>query len=180
MKTTANKIAHLALLTAIGTILSEDHPLKAYRKLQNAMSKGKGDEFASNFCSPFQLYEYDTVENVIHEIESNQVGLLEFASAAASLAKKKTKDPIQVANILKVVDIEHTQVSQKTRDFLKKYYTMYSDKLDTMGEDLVDVNSANEPDAMSKSRSPKVREEIKKLSQTANNHGAAYVRFVSF
>lgn len=182
-KTASEKIAELALIKAIGTVLSEDNKsyLKIYQKFQKALEAGKGDEFASNFCNTlYDANEYDSVKHIINEIEGTQISLLEFASQAATIATRKHKDPIQVQNVLKVIDIERTQVNQKTRDFLREYYTMYSDKLDTMGEDLIDVNSASEPDANSKSRSPKVREEIQKLAQTANNHGAAYVRFVSF
>lgn len=181
--TPSEKIARLALIKAIGTVLDEKESkrLAIYSKFQRALEQGNGDEFASKYCGTmYANFEYDVVQHIINEIEGAQIQLLEFASQAATIAKRKHKNPIPVKDVLKVVDIDRAQVDKKTRIFLKEYYTMYSDKLDNMGEDLIDVNSANEPDAMSKSRSKIVREEIKKLAKTASNHGAAYVRFTSF
>lgn len=181
--TASDKIARLALIKAIGTVLDETETkgLAIYRKFQKALEQGKGDEFASKYCGTlYANFEYDCVQHIINEIDGAQIQFLEFASEAATIATKKHKDPIPVKDVVKFVDIDMTSVNVKTRDFLSEYYTMYLDQLDTMGEDLIDVNSANEPDAMSKSKHKIVRDEIKKLAKTANNHGAAYIRFVSF
>lgn len=181
--TPSEKIARLALIKAIGTVLDEKESkrLAIYSKFQRALEQGKGDEFASKYCSTlYANFEYDVVQHIINEIDGAQIQFLEFASQAATIAKRKHKDPIPVKDVLKVVDIDMNSVNVKTRDFLSEYYAMYLDQLNTMGEDLIDVNSANEPDANSKSKSRIVREEIKKLAKTASNHGAAYVRFTSF
>ena len=180
--TPSDKIARLALIKAIGTVLDEtdNKRLAIYRKFQKAIERGKEGDFASYYCSTlYANFEYDCVIHIVNEIEGTQIKFLEFASQAATIAAKKHKDPIPVKDVLKVVDIDRTSVNKKTLLFLEEYYRMYLDQLNTMGEDLLDVNSANEPDANSKSKSRIVREEIKKLAKTADNHGAAYVRFTS-
>lgn len=178
MKTPAQKIADLALIKAIGMFIADDEQLKAYRKLQRALDKGKGDAPAMNYCDPYQLYEYDSVKNIVEEIDNTQIGLLEFASQAATIATKKRKDQVHVQNVLKVIDVNPSEVSEKTIEFLQAYYRVYIDTMENIAEDLLDIVTASEPDALSKSKHKVVREEIKKLAQTAANHDAAYVRFV--
>lgn len=87
---------------------------------------------------------------------------------------------IPVDNVLKVIDINHHDVSIKTIDFLSTYYTAYFDSMENMGEDLLNIVTASEPDAMSKPKSRIVKTEIQQLAKLAEKHDAAYVRFIKY
>lgn len=91
-----------------------------------------------------------------------------------------SKSKIVVQDVIKVIDIDIRSVSKKTVEFLTNYYLSYADTLDTFGEDILNIVTAAEPDAMSISKSPIVRIEIKQLAKLAVKHDACYLRFVKF
>ena len=84
---------------------------------------------------------------------------------------------MKVNNILKVIDVNKSEVNPLTVDFLSDYYCSYRDTMENMAEDLLDIVTANEPDALSVSKHLVVRREIKQLLKLAEKHDAAYVRF---
>lgn len=78
---------------------------------------------------------------------------------------------------MKVIDVNASQVSKDTIEFLETYYRSYIDTMENMAEDLLNIVTAAEPDALSTSKHEHVREEIQQLAKLAEKHDAAYVRF---
>ena len=87
---------------------------------------------------------------------------------------------IEAYGTLTVVDVWYENVSKETREFLNTYYRTYNDRMIDEPEHLLDIVSANERDAKSKSKHAHVRKEIKALGKLAEENNAAYVRFVCY
>lgn len=170
------KLENLILKNAIEMVISDDEQIKSYRKLQRALSNGKGDAPAINYCSPYTSYQYDSVKNVINDIAANEYKLREFLKEAELIKDNLPNDKL-VHNVLKVIDVNARDVDKRTIQFLTDYYCSYQDTMENMAEDLLNIVSAAEPDAMSQSKYPVVRKEIKKLARLAEKYDAAYVRF---
>ena len=83
--------------------------------------------------------------------------------------------PIEVSNILKVVDIHQSQISISTWGYLNKFFVTYRDE--KLREHLIDVNEAKENTSIK--RSSLIKKEINKLFKLAQKYNAGYVRFIN-
>jgi hypothetical protein len=132
------------------------------------------------FCLARYVGESETAMSTDYSL------LKEADDLLTRLSKIKAMRPKGILPILEThvfIDIDPKEVSSETRSFLEENYTMYRDQMDSMREDLLDVNTAVESiDSESDGEKPQkrsVRKEVELLAKTANAYGAAYIRFTS-
>ena len=177
MTTKDREVNKLAVSMAAASVLTDDDKDRVFRKLKRASKKGNGSAPAMNYCNPVRDYDFYSVDDVVRAIETNVVLLEDFAAALHSLTNK-VSGRYKVQNVMSVLDINVTDVGEETLEFLKTYYLAYQDRLESLGEHLLDICSAAESDALSKSPNKDVRREIKELGKLASAYDAAYIRFI--
>lgn len=85
---------------------------------------------------------------------------------------------IKVDNILKVMDIHYSQISERTKNYLEDFYTTYSSDRSSRLEPIISISDAHDRFLSGSAALPSIQKEIGKLYELMISNECGYIRII--